>query len=71
MSKEEPSLGIVRISIRLTELVMNAMISGPDVDRVLHRYAVGSHQEEPQRQSGLVRAMSPKSMSTSSDTLFI
>lgn len=69
MSKEESSLGIVRVGVRLTELVMDPVVSDPDVDGVLSGHAVGHDQEEAEGQTGLERAMSPESMSSSCDTL--
>ena len=35
MSEEEASFGVVRIGVRLAELVMNSMVSSPFVDIIL------------------------------------
>ena len=40
VSKEEPSVSIVRIPHSLATLVMCAVVSGPDIDRVFSSHGV-------------------------------
>ena len=45
--------------IYLGMLVVHAVVAGPVPDAALVGDGVGEHQEDTQRESGLVRAMSP------------
>lgn len=46
MGEEKTSGGIMRIGIGLTVLVMDTMISRPNVDWILHCQAVSDSQED-------------------------
>ena len=60
--EEETTLGVVRISVRLTEFVVGPVVPTPDVQWVLTRDALADHEEYPQRQPGLVWPVWPKSV---------
>ena len=53
-------LGVVRVGVRLRELVVGPVVAGPGVDGVLPRHRVGRHQQQPQRQPRLVGAVRPQ-----------
>ena len=48
----------------LAELVVDAVVSRPDVDGVLHGEAVDQHQEDTQGQACLVGAVRPEAVRT-------
>ena len=60
--EEEPSCGVVGIGGGLAELVVDAVVPRPHVDRVLHGEAVDQHQEDAQGQARLVRAVRPQAV---------
>ena len=62
MSEEEPASGVVGVSGRLAELVVDPVVPRPHVDRVLHGDAVGQHQENAQGKGRLVRPVRPETV---------
>ena len=62
MREEEPASGVVGVSGRLAELVVDPVVPRPHVDRVLHGDAVGQHQENAQRKGCLVRSVRPETV---------
>ena len=67
MSEEESSICVMGIPISLGELVVNSVISTPNVERILSGDALTYHQEDPERKSCLVSLMRPESMCPSRD----
>lgn len=67
MSKEEASLNVHRISIRLRVLVMHSVVSGPHEDAVLVGHRVAEGEEDAQGELGLVRSVRPETMDTGGD----
>ena len=59
MSKEESSGDIVGISICLAILVMDPVITTPDVNGGLRCHQIAYYQNQSKRQGGLVRSMGP------------
>jgi len=49
MSKEDPSINVMGISISIRELVMDSMISTPNVDTILTRNTLSDTQEDLKR----------------------
>jgi hypothetical protein len=68
VSKEEPSIRVVRISIRLTELVMHPVVPTPDKQRVLSCDTLTYTEEDSKRESRTVGLVSPESVSSCSDS---
>jgi hypothetical protein len=54
VSKEEPSMSVVRISVSLTELVMHSVVSTPNIEGVLPCNALTDHQEDSKEESCIV-----------------
>jgi hypothetical protein len=65
--KEEPAHGIVRISVGLGILVVDAMVSRPMVNRSLIRDGVAQHEEEAYGEGGAVGSVGPEAMDTNSN----
>jgi hypothetical protein len=68
MSKEESSMSVVRIGIRLSKLVVNQVISDPDFKGILSCDAVTDHEEDSKGKSCVVRLVRPVTMSPCSHT---
>ena len=64
----QPTLRIVRVAIRLAELVVNTVVAAPVVDRSLVARTAHEHQEKANRCSGLVASMSPEAMGSGRDS---
>mgnify|MGYP007002763311 CR=1 FL=1 len=67
MGKKESTTGIVRIGVTFAELVVHSMVADPDVNVILQCNCLTYHEEDAQRQLGLVRSVSPQSVSACSD----
>lgn len=67
VSEEEAAGGIVRVGLGLRELVVDAVVAGPVEDAALVGDGVGQHEEEPDGEAGLVRAVGPQSVDADGD----
>ena len=67
MGEEEPSAGIIRVSVSIGMLVVDTMITAPPVDGALVGDGVEEHEEDAEWQVGLVRPVSPQTMGPSRD----
>jgi len=60
--EEESPGGVVRVSVRLAELVVHAMVAHPLVDVVLEGHRLENGQQQPQRPLCLVGAVRPQAV---------
>uniref|UniRef100_A0A2M4D618 Putative secreted protein n=1 Tax=Anopheles darlingi TaxID=43151 RepID=A0A2M4D618_ANODA len=58
----------MRVGIRLRVLVVYAVITHPIEQTVLPRKTVAAHQDDAQRQLGLIGSMCPQPVGTTRDT---
>ena len=65
--EEESAGGVVGVGLGLRELVMDAVVAGPVEDAALVGNGVGQHEEEPDGEAGLVRAVGPQSVDADGD----
>jgi hypothetical protein len=68
VGKEQAASGVVRVAIGLRVFMVSPMVSGPVVDGSLVGHRVAKHQEDAEGQTGLIRAMSPETMSSCGDS---
>lgn len=66
--KEEAPIRVVRISVRLGELVVHSMVAHPVEQWILAGQRETQHQDNAERCLRLVRSMAPQSMCTAGDT---
>ena len=66
VSEEEPAQCVVGVSVGLCVLVVDAVVTGPLEDVVLHRYTVEEHKHYLVRESRFVRLVRPVAMGPSS-----
>ena len=59
VGEEESPFGVVWIGIGLRVLVMDSVVTTPHEDTVLHGHRLQQHQQNPQREPGLVGSMRP------------
>lgn len=67
MCEKESPVCVVWVPVRFTELVMDSMITAPDVQGVLACDTLADHQEDTQRQSCLIGAVGPQPVSPCRD----
>lgn len=67
VGEEESPGGVMRVGISVRELMMDSMISGPFVDRVLEGDRLQDHQEDSQWQACFVGLVGPQSMRSGCD----
>ena len=68
MSEEEASFGIVGVSIRFRELVMNTVVTSPVVNGALVGDGIAKHKEGSEEKVSFVRAMRPETVYSHCDT---
>lgn len=61
------SARVVWVAVSVGELVMHAMIAAPNVDAVLAGNRLADAPEDPEWEAGVVRLVSPESMSSAPD----
>ncbi len=59
---EEPASRVVRVGVGLGVFVVQAVVERPLVDAVLEGQRVHHHEQQPQRQRGLVAAVAPQAV---------
>lgn len=63
MRKEKATGGIVRVGIRLGELMVNTVVPRPFINMVLKGHGIGNGQEDPERRGGGVGTVTPEPVS--------
>lgn len=68
MREEESPLHVVRVSVGVAVLVMNSMITRPDVNTILSGNRLSDGEKNSQRKLCFVRSVCPKSVSAASNS---
>jgi len=67
VGEEEAAAGVVGIGVCVGELVVHTVVTGPLPDAVLEGQRLAQHQEDAQRQLGLVGLVRPQTMHSGRD----